>query len=73
LVKILTEDNEENEWAVRQETAGELVLGGAAQFADVSKRKFVTFCLIRSLKDHPGDAVLEHRLVEIDEQSDRHV
>src|SRR6266576_1347503 len=35
------------------------------------KRNFVSFCLIRSRQYHSGYAVLEDRLMEVDEQSDR--
>ena len=41
-----------------------------------SKRDFASFApfhLICSRQDQPGDAVLEDRLVKVDEQSDRHV
>ncbi len=40
------------------------------------KRNFVTFvffCLIYSRQDHPGDAVLEDRLMKVDEQPDRDI
>ena len=41
-----------------------------------SKRNFVTlvfFCLICSRQDHPGDAILEYRLMEVDEQSNQDI
>lgn len=62
--RSLTEDNQENEGFFRQ------------KLLSISKRNFVTFvsfCLICSRQDHPRYAVLEDRLMEIDEQSDRDI